>query len=357
MIIGHVNTPLRDFIFSFHMPLFFFISGYLYKDRCISDILHRCIDKILIPYLATCLFIWLVYIVAAHNWDWGLSILLANGSLPVYSFEGYAVGPLWFLMCYFVSIIGFHYVIKIKNLYIQISTLCVLWICAYIYNANYGLLPFDILCAIPSMLCLLIGYNLRHENIRKIVFSPMLTILGSCVWIICIVYGKLSMASFVYKLSILQLIGALYGTYITYSILKFFGGGCPRITDHKSEILQSVSLPDDSCLLYCNDGQLLGGETSHSSNATYNLKVENSQNEVLRRSGGGYLARIGSISLALVCIHSVDYNFKISDRTADYIFLNNYLNTIFNILAKFLIVCCGYVIIKHIPILRKIYCL
>ena len=75
MIIGHVNTPLRDFIFSFHMPLFFFISGYLYKDRCINDILHRCIDRILIPYLATCLFIWLVYIIAVHNWAWGFSIL------------------------------------------------------------------------------------------------------------------------------------------------------------------------------------------------------------------------------------------------------------------------------------------
>ena len=56
------------------------------------------------------------------------------------------------------------------------------------------------------------------------------------------------------------------------------GGGCPRTTDHKSEILQSVSSSDDSCLSYDNNYQLLGGNTSNPSSATYNLKVENSQN-------------------------------------------------------------------------------
>lgn len=56
------------------------------------------------------------------------------------------------------------------------------------------------------------------------------------------------------------------------------GGGCPRTTDHKSEILQSVSSSDDSCLSYGNNYQLLGGNTSNPSSATYNLKVENSQN-------------------------------------------------------------------------------
>ena len=56
------------------------------------------------------------------------------------------------------------------------------------------------------------------------------------------------------------------------------GGGCPRTTEHKSEILQSVSSSDDSCLSYGNNYQLLGGNTSNPSSATYNLKVENSQN-------------------------------------------------------------------------------
>ena len=73
-----------------------------------------------------------------------------------------------------------------------------------------------------------------------------------------------------------------------WALLLFYknGGGCPRTTDHKSEILQSVSSSDDSCLSYGNNYQLLGDNTSNPSSATYNLKVENSQNWVLGRPGG-----------------------------------------------------------------------
>ena len=76
--------------------------------------------------------------------------------------------------------------------------------------------------------------------------------------------------------------------YLTLCISMYcIGGGCPRTTDHKSEILQSVSSSDDSCLSNGNNYQLLGGNTSNPSSATYNLKVENSQNGVLGRPGGG----------------------------------------------------------------------
>ena len=35
VVIGHMNIPqdLSKIIFSFHMPLFFFISGYLYNEK------------------------------------------------------------------------------------------------------------------------------------------------------------------------------------------------------------------------------------------------------------------------------------------------------------------------------------
>ena len=68
-----------------------------------------------------------------------------------------------------------------------------------------------------------------------------------------------------------------YNTKIQ-SLRGEIGGGCPRTTDHKSEILQSVSSSDDSCLSYGNNYQLLGDNTSNPSSATYNLNVENSQN-------------------------------------------------------------------------------
>ncbi len=39
--------------FAFHMPLFFIISGYLYKERPIMDIIRRNTKKVLVPYIVT----------------------------------------------------------------------------------------------------------------------------------------------------------------------------------------------------------------------------------------------------------------------------------------------------------------
>ena len=37
-------------IWSFHMPLFFIISGYMYKECNISNIIHNGLKKLIYPY-------------------------------------------------------------------------------------------------------------------------------------------------------------------------------------------------------------------------------------------------------------------------------------------------------------------
>lgn len=53
MILGHgcVNESLTQFIYSFHMPLFFFISGMLHKDRTITDTIKKDYKGLIIPYI------------------------------------------------------------------------------------------------------------------------------------------------------------------------------------------------------------------------------------------------------------------------------------------------------------------
>lgn len=40
MVIGHTNSPFRDFIYLFHMPLFYMISGFLFNPNKIYDKKH-----------------------------------------------------------------------------------------------------------------------------------------------------------------------------------------------------------------------------------------------------------------------------------------------------------------------------
>lgn len=56
VILGHLEIPmlLRSFIYMFHMPLFFFLSGYLRKEKSYKacDIWSRYAKKLLYPYFA-----------------------------------------------------------------------------------------------------------------------------------------------------------------------------------------------------------------------------------------------------------------------------------------------------------------
>ena len=51
VVIGHTNFPYNNFIYSFHMPLFFFISGYFLKDISIKEEIVKGYKRYLIPYL------------------------------------------------------------------------------------------------------------------------------------------------------------------------------------------------------------------------------------------------------------------------------------------------------------------
>ena len=297
MIIGHVMSPIRNFIFSFHMPLFFFISGYLYKDRTARDIIKRNAKKVLLPYVLTCLFIWLLLIIRDKNWLWGISILLANGTDTVWNMDGLMVGPLWFLVCYVVSILGFHYVLKIKGKFMQLFIILVLWVGAFIIKRFWGLQPLDILNAVPATCCLWMGYSLRNEQIKNYLFSIGAIVAGTIIWIICLLYGNISMAGLTYKLWLLQLIGAFYATFILYKILKIIN---------------------------------------------FNW-------------GGQMIAYVGQISMVILCVHSVDYMLGVSNSIVNHLNVSNIYGVPLNMIFKLLFATIGTLIIKKTPIVNRIY--
>lgn len=47
MVVGHSGCPthLRSFIYMFHMPCFFFISGYLLNDKYLTDVKRGLVQK------------------------------------------------------------------------------------------------------------------------------------------------------------------------------------------------------------------------------------------------------------------------------------------------------------------------
>ncbi len=151
VIFAHVNyTPsLLTPIYSFHMPLFFMLSGMVYhgaKYPRIRQFLRRRWDTMLKPYLFFSLlslaYVFISERLFAHAVDLKareyisafLQIFLAQGSSPVLN------TPLWFVPCLFIVELIYHYLSKLKKA--VCTALCCLLSCIG-WLLQSGRLPFD----------------------------------------------------------------------------------------------------------------------------------------------------------------------------------------------------------------------
>lgn len=122
VIIGHVpsNNGMTDWLYSFHMPLFFFLTGITLKARGgYKEYINKLAKKILLPYI--------LYSLLYFSINVAKSILLDKNINLVHNFLGifiqmrgtdYSVG-LWFLPLLFLSEV-FVYLIILQKRKIQI---------------------------------------------------------------------------------------------------------------------------------------------------------------------------------------------------------------------------------------------
>lgn len=124
---SHIPQPFYGAIFIFHMPLFFLLSGYLYKERPLKDVLQRNWQKILKPYLWSIVIVTPVCIYL-YGKDWLLTALFTKNVHLIcgHDWNGY-IGPLWFLLAYFVTMIVMNIVRRVRNIWAEIGILLVLF--------------------------------------------------------------------------------------------------------------------------------------------------------------------------------------------------------------------------------------
>ncbi|MBR6159983.1 MAG: acyltransferase family protein, partial [Lachnospiraceae bacterium] len=151
VLIGHLQgdsiftfspyiRPLCTYIFSFHMPLFFIISGILIavkndETRSLRDIAKARFRGIMIPYFWFSFF-YLIFVVAA---------LISGEIMPDtlylniwYVLSGYGMNVLWFLPALYLGELVFIYLrkkIPEDNLFITVIVLSN----AVVYSASYFL--------------------------------------------------------------------------------------------------------------------------------------------------------------------------------------------------------------------------
>ena len=138
VIIGHCYwisaiPKLGNLIYSFHMPLFFIVSGFFLKNLTVKNAIEKYAKAYLWPYLMIGLLIilvgfvkclvqedpWynLVYInIVKIIWGSNFESDILFGNIP-------HIGPSWFLLALFWGCIAFTVLNKIKDRVVQICLL------------------------------------------------------------------------------------------------------------------------------------------------------------------------------------------------------------------------------------------
>jgi acyltransferase len=118
VVAGHMDIPkpLMAYIYCFHLPLFFFLSGLLHRPRRVAELATRRVRTLLVPYL---LFSGV-----------GLAVYGLMGVYPLADYPhelagivyGTASGPyrtpltpLWFLLCLFTTEVVFAWIVAVAG--------------------------------------------------------------------------------------------------------------------------------------------------------------------------------------------------------------------------------------------------
>ena len=117
--LGHgnlVSVELNTFIYSFHMPLFVFVSGYFYATKCeipLKDIAIKQFKRLLVPQFAFCILGIIVWTFSGDLYDF--LIFDENGRLSLKNIYHYLTSA-WFVWCiFFCSVIVNFFVLYTKG--------------------------------------------------------------------------------------------------------------------------------------------------------------------------------------------------------------------------------------------------
>ncbi len=169
VIICHAGLDgfLKDFIYTFHMPLFFFVSGCFFRDLKFEDYIVKNFKQLIIPY-----FLFLFTMVVVRNFrsldvqSFMYSMISSLGSLdPLDESDRYMFESIWFLICLFNVRILYWLINKIfsGNLKYKLSVSLFLYVIGYTLQSMNVNIPLFIDTAFTVVVFFALG-ELFHKR-------------------------------------------------------------------------------------------------------------------------------------------------------------------------------------------------
>ena len=171
MIIGHtsISSVLSNFIWAFHMPLFFIASGWTtnWQKTDFKDFTKRKFQTLLVPFFVYSLVVLMIQIL--QGWD----------SFIHWIYNGWGAYALWFIPVLFLASLFAKVIYSIKNRYLAL-------VCAFMFATISGILSFHkiqlpwTMSSVPfATFLIVLGTELKQFNT---------TIVDSKIWHIFILF-------------------------------------------------------------------------------------------------------------------------------------------------------------------------
>lgn len=224
---AYSNVLILKLIYSFHMPMFFIIAGYFYKENCeLLNKLKADFKRLIMPYIITSIafllyeiltntnFILCKYIIIAIIWGTGESHTSAIWPTMPH------IGPIWFLLALFWCRFFFNLIhIYARRPYMTVLIFAILATAADRYLIN---LPLGVFPGISAMTFYLIGHLIKkYKDIHSRINKCIIVICAIC-WVLHIFYSKIDMCICYYKYYPIDILGTTFGAILVYTISKMF---------------------------------------------------------------------------------------------------------------------------------------
>lgn len=221
---GHLSPIyLNDFIYAFNVPLFFMISGYLFKPVCWGEFIKKNLKGLIIPYFLLGFSVILFYAIVklyfggydVYYFPFSLFALLAGFQKGIDS--GVGSQALWFVYTLFL-IKTLVNVIRKKSWIHLLITIVMIYLSCMFVDRDYYSSFVNLFVSYPFFF---IGYFLRYKFEDSI--QNLSDTIGINRWSVVSIF---SLIVFTYLISIYNGMPHMFNGKYGHSIVLFLLAGC-----------------------------------------------------------------------------------------------------------------------------------